>query len=148
MGKKEEENKLAVVQNGNKTDNNKKEDQERTIRNKESLLKALEQTLGIVHPACKMANLNRSTYYDYMSDDPEFKKKVLDIMEGTKDFVETSLMAQIRDGNTAATIFYAKTKMRDRGYIETQVIATTDLDAFASKSDEELLEIINRKSVK
>ena len=34
------------------------------------------------------------------------------------DFGETQLHAQIREGNTSATIFFLKTKGKRRGYIE------------------------------
>ena len=39
---------------------------------KESLLKALEQSLGVVTVACKKADIPRSTYYKWLNEDPKF----------------------------------------------------------------------------
>lgn len=85
---------------------------------KRAFLEALEKTLGVVTTACKMAEINRSTYYDWIEKDPEFKKRVMDIGEIALDFAESSLHKQIKRGNTIATIFYLKTKGKKRGYIE------------------------------
>lgn len=44
------------------------------------------------------------------------------------DWVESKLLDLIEEGNVAATIFFAKTQMKDRGYVERQEIANA-LDA-------------------
>ena len=103
---------------------------------KERLLKALEQSLGVVTTACKNAMVHRSTYYDYCKNDPEFKKQVDDIQNVALDFAESQLHKQIGSGNTSATIFYLKTKGSKRGYIEKQDITqTTNLKTNLSFSD-------------
>ena len=57
---------------------------------KEKLLKALEETQGLIYHACKKAgNISRSTYYRYMREDKEFAKAVEDIKEAQIDYVET-----------------------------------------------------------
>ena len=60
---------------------------------KDSILKALEKSLGVVNNACRIANV-------------------------ALDFAESQLYKQIADNSTAATIFYLKTKGKHRGYIE------------------------------
>ena len=88
--------------------------------NKNQLLAALEKSLGVVTAACKMANIDRSVFYDYMQKDPEFKKKVEDLEDYCMDFVETQFLKNIQQGNTAEILFYLKTKGRKRGYTERQ----------------------------
>lgn len=95
-------------------------------QNKKILLDALEKSLGIVTTACKKAGLNRSTYYEYMANDPEFVKQVKDIENIVKDFVESQLHKQIKEGNHVSTIFYLKTKGRDRGYQESVQVSGDD----------------------
>ena len=96
---------------------------------KSRLLEALENSLGVVTTACKKANISRKTFYQYCKDDPEFKKQVQDIENIALDFAETQLHKQIQGGNTAATIFYLKTKGKKRGYVERQEITGNDGDA-------------------
>ena len=93
---------------------------------KESIVNALEQTLGVVTSACKIVGINRSTFYRWLEDDSEFKKQVNDISNIALDFAESKLHEQIRDNNTTATIFYLKTKGKKRGYIERQEITGAD----------------------
>ena len=85
---------------------------------KESLLTALEKSLGGVTIACKTANIPRSTYYKWLKEDEEFKKQVKEIENVALDFAESQLHQQIQDNSTAATIFYLKTKGKSRGYVE------------------------------
>ena len=93
---------------------------------KESVLKALEQSLGVVNMACKKANIPRSTFYKWMKEDEDFAKQVEDIDNIALDFVESQLHRQIADNSTTATIFYLKTKGKKRGYIERQEITGAD----------------------
>ena len=96
-------------------------DESRHIK-KESLLKALEQSLGVVTVACKKAAIPRSTYYKWLSEDEDFAREVKDIENVALDFAESHLHTQIRNENTSATIFYLKTKGKKRGYVERQEI--------------------------
>ena len=93
---------------------------------KESLLKALEQSLGVVTVACKKADIPRSTYYKWLKEDEAFAIEVRDIENVALDFAESQLHKQISANSTAATIFYLKTKGKKRGYIERQEITGAD----------------------
>ena len=90
------------------------------------MIKALEQSLGIVTVACKKADIPRSTFYKWLKEDEEFKKQVIDIENIALDFAESQLHKQISDNSTSATIFYLKTKGKKRGYIERQEITGAD----------------------
>jgi hypothetical protein len=85
---------------------------------KRELLKALEASLGVITQACKMVGCNRSTFYTYMKEDPEFAKKVTDLENVALDFAESKLYKQIEKENITAIIFYLKTKGKHRGYVE------------------------------
>ena len=92
-------------------------DKSRHIK-KESILKALENSLGVVTVACKKSDIPRSTYYKWLNEDEDFKAAVKDIENIALDFGESQLHKQIGSGNTSATIFFLKTKGKKRGYIE------------------------------
>ena len=85
---------------------------------KKALLESLEKSLGVVTTACKQVGIDRTTFYRYYKEDKEFKKQVDDLSNVAKDFVESQLFKQIQDGVPTSTIFYLKTKAKDRGYIE------------------------------
>lgn len=87
-------------------------------QNKKALIEALELSLGIVTSACRAAKLDRTTFYRYVNDDPDFAKAVGDISNVALDAVEGALFRQIQADVPASTIFYLKTKGKDRGYVE------------------------------
>ncbi|QDP49702.1 MAG: hypothetical protein Unbinned1953contig1002_17 [Prokaryotic dsDNA virus sp.] len=94
---------------------------------KETIIKALESSLGVVTTACKKTDIPRSTFYKWLKEDDDFASKVKDIENVSLDFAESKLFEQIQENNTSATIFYLKTKGRKRGYWEKQQMdMTTD----------------------
>ena len=86
------------------------------------MIKALEQSLGVVTTAAKIAGIDRSTHYEWLKTDEDYNQKVIDLENVTLDFAESQLHKQVKDGNTTATIFLLKTKGKKRGYIERQEI--------------------------
>ena len=90
------------------------------------MLKALEKSLGVVTVACRKSEIPRSTFYKWLNEDKQFAKDVSDIENIALDFAESQLHEQIGNANTAATIFYLKTKGKKRGYIERQEITGVD----------------------
>jgi ACT domain-containing protein len=86
--------------------------------NKKALLKALEKSMGIVSKACKIVDLDRSTFYKYYNEDEEFKNDVDNMQDYVLDFAESKLLENIKDKKETSIIFYLKTKGRKRGYIE------------------------------
>ena len=89
---------------------------------KRAMIEALEKSLGIVTSACKSVGINRSTHYDWLKSDEDYKSEVESIEDIAIDFAESQLHKQIKDGNPTSTIFYLKTKAKKRGYIERQEI--------------------------
>lgn len=81
-------------------------------------LDAYELSAGNVSHACKGAGISRQTYYNWLDKFDTFKKGIAEIDEATKDFAESILMKMLQEKNVTATIFYLKTKCKDRGYVE------------------------------
>lgn len=85
---------------------------------KQKMLKALEESHGVVTTACSKAGISRAQYYRWWNDDEKFRQQCDDIQESAIDFVESELFKQIKQGNITGQIFYLKTKGKHRGYIE------------------------------
>tara|TARA_R110000803_G_scaffold44923_2_gene94874 strand:+ start:479 stop:892 length:414 start_codon:yes stop_codon:yes gene_type:complete len=108
----------------------------KTEHSKKKVVDALEKSLGVVTTACKIAEVSRTQFYQWLKDDEDFAKKVQEIENVTLDFVESQLHKQIKENSTAATIFFLKTKGKKRGYIERQEIDhTTQGEAIGSSID-------------
>ena len=88
----------------------------KTDNSKKKLLKALLDTRGLVLTACKKAKVSRSQHYKWCKVDKEYKASVDEINDMMVEGVESKLKDLIDDGNTAAIIFYLKTKGKDAGY--------------------------------
>ncbi len=99
----------------------------RTNSRKEAMLQALNKTRGIVSPACEVVGINRCTHYEWMQEDPKYKKAVEDIQEVKIDFMETALSQRIEKGDTAAIIFGLKCLGKNRGFFEKQVNENRDM---------------------
>ena len=104
--------------NGIRKEMKKKYNNSNTIKRKTQLLDALEKSLGVVTSACKATKIDRTTFYRWMIDDPEFKSAVNELADVALDFGETQLFKQIQNGVPSSTIFFLKTKGKKRGYIE------------------------------
>jgi len=100
----------------------------KTDAQKEAMLKALEATLGVVTPAAKVAGVRRQTHYDWMQRDAAYKQQVDELTEMALDFAESKLHKLIQEGNFTATIFFLKTKGRNRGYVERQEVQATNFN--------------------
>lgn len=90
------------------------------------MIQAMIVHMGVVTTAAKSIDIARSTHYEWMENDPAYKQKIIDLREVKKDFVESKLMKLVEQGDTAATIFSAKTLLKDRGYVERQEITGAD----------------------
>ena len=93
---------------------------------KKAMIQALEKALGIVTQACKVVGISRQTHYNWMNSDEDYKTAEEDLGDVALDFAESKLHKLIDSGNPAATIFYLKTKGKNRGYVERQEIAVAE----------------------
>ena len=111
---------------------------------KETLLQALESSLGIVSTACNRSGISRSSFYKWYHEDEEFRKKVDDIDNVKLDFVETKLFKNIENEKEKSIIFYLQHKGHKRGYIQKQNINLTSNEEDINKIE---IEIIKPKGV-
>jgi hypothetical protein len=88
--------------------------------NKKAMINALKKTLGVVAPACELVGIARSTHYRWIEEDKNYKDQIIEILDIQIDFVESKLFENISKNDITSTIFYLKTKGRERGYIEKQ----------------------------
>lgn len=111
---------------------------------KRLVLEKLYDSHGIITTATQNANIARSTFYEWLGSDEEFKAAVEAVNESAIDFVESKLFQKIngiqvgkydQDGelqvyeqppSDTAIIFYLKTKAKKRGYVERQELTGAD----------------------
>ena len=91
-------------------------------RQQSDFLVSLEKSLGIITAAIEATGVSRAKYITWLNVDEEFSKRVDLIMEKQIDFVESKLLEKINKGDTTAITFYLKTKGKDRGYTEKQIM--------------------------
>jgi len=97
-----------------------------TETRKQAMLVALEKSLGVVTSAARQVGIERTTHYHWLKEDEEYKRAVESIEDVALDFAETKLHTLIQNEDTAATIFYLKTKGKKRGYVERQELTGTE----------------------
>ena len=114
------------------------------------MLEALKHSMAIVTPALEMIGLPRSVYYNWLKTDPGFREEVANIEESRYDFVETKMMNRINEGSDTMLIWYSKTKMKHRGFIERTEVEVTNTPAFVVKPEQKgvnkVMDIIHKKT--
>ena len=112
---------------------------ERTLK-KDTLLQALESSLGIVSTACNRTGISRSSFYKWYKEDEEFRQKVDEIDNVKLDYVETKLFKNIENEKEKSIIFYLQHKGHKRGYIQRQNINLTSNEEDIKKIEIEIIE--------
>ena len=115
---------------------------------KETLLQALESSLGIVSTACNRSGISRSSFYKWYHEDEEFRKKVDDIDNVKLDYVETKLFKNIENEKEKSIIFYLQHKGHKRGYVQKQNINLTSNEEDIKKIEIEIIESKGNSSIK
>lgn len=109
-----------------------------------AFLNALAESRGIISTACKRVGISRQTYYNWLADDEAFRDACNEIAEEQIDQVESRLLDLIEEGDVSSTLFYLKTKGRNRGYNERLELTGKDGKDLTSISDSDLDERIAR----
>jgi hypothetical protein len=84
--------------------------------------KAIKEHKGFITQAAKTLGISRSHLHVLINRHPTIKEALTDAREEMKDFAESKIYQGINNDNTALLILYAKTQMKDRGYVERQEI--------------------------
>jgi hypothetical protein len=85
---------------------------------KEDFEKAIDGCRGIKSVVYKRVGTDNKTLDRYLEKYPELQEQLDHARVETDDMVESKIIDQIEAGNTAMIIFYAKTRMQNRGYVE------------------------------
>ena len=84
--------------------------------------KKISSSFGNITTIAKRLGVNRSTVYGYIKRWAGVREAIDDARETRKDLVEDKMMKRIMEGSDTMVIFFAKTQMKDRGYVERQEI--------------------------
>lgn len=116
-----------------------------------------------VSRSCKAFKINRKTFYDWYNSDTAFREAVEEARQEIKDFGESQLLTLMKgipkldaEGkiigwvsrpDTAAIIFFNKTKNKDRGYVERVEIRnreepTIDMAKLSAEERKQLYDLI------
>lgn len=103
-----------------------------------AMLTALKLNSNNISVSCKQIKIARQTHYDWINNNEIYKQAYHDITESVIDYVESSLLKNIKDGNVTAQIFFLKTKAKHRGYVERTEVINKSVDEFDELSDEDI----------
>ena len=90
------------------------------------VIKALEDSKGILSNAAKSLGVSRNYIYRMMDKFPKIKEARDNAEEAALDYVESKLFELIDNLEKTAIIFFLKTKGYKRAYVEKQVVETIE----------------------
>ena len=108
------------------------------------MIQALTKSLGNVSSACKSIGIERSTHYDWLESDPNYKNEVESISDYSLDFVESKLIENINDKKESSIFFYLKCKGKKRGWIEKSEIQNTNINYNQEMTDEQMNDVLDK----
>lgn len=91
-------------------------------RTRKQIEEAVKESLGNVTTICSRLGISRQTWYRWVESHPWVDELRQAEVEKTFDWVESKILGKIEEGDTIMTIFFAKTRMKQRGYVERQEI--------------------------
>lgn len=130
---------------------------------KELFISIFKSNTTDVSRSCKAFKINRKTFYDWYKTDEAFREAVDEAREEVKDFGESQLLTLMKGipklnpagkiigwisrPDTAAIIFFNKTKNKDRGYVERMEIRnreepTIDMAKLSAEERKQLYDLI------
>lgn len=92
---------------------------------KKKVIDAIKGSGGNKMLISKRIGCSRDTLDAYLAESPDIRQAFDTEIEELGDVVEAKIIQGIQEGNVALTIFYAKTKLKNRGYVERQEIDST-----------------------
>ena len=89
-----------------------------TVIKKEQCINLFFSKTGNISELCKAMGIHRSTFYEWINTDKDFKEKIEAEKESLIDFAESKLFNLMNEKNITAIIFFLKSKGKERGYWE------------------------------
>lgn len=83
-------------------------------------------SFGNITTISRRLGIARETVYAYAKRWSTVAKAIDDERERRKDFVEDKMLERIMNGSDTMIIFFAKTQMKDRGYVERSELTGPD----------------------
>jgi hypothetical protein len=77
-------------------------------------LKAYENNLGHITDSCKAVKISRNAYYEWLKDDPKFKKDIEDIENSFINLTECQLRKNVKKGIQKAIEFTLTNLKKDK----------------------------------
>jgi len=99
---------------------------------KKAIQKAITGSGGLKTVIAKRLGCSRTTLYEYIEELPDIAEWIEDEREQVGDICESKIIKAIKEENTTMIIFYAKCKLKDRGYVETLNVDSTSSDGTMS----------------
>lgn len=94
-----------------------KEDDDRTRRRKQNaMVKAVEDTRGLIGLACRKAEVSERTHRHWMQHDDEYRYRIQSATEIGHDMVEFRLLQKCDEGDVQAIRTFTSARMKSRGY--------------------------------
>lgn len=94
----------------------------------EQMAEALIKAQGFISATAEILGCSQQTVRNYIEKYDSVRQARDDSAEKTLDYVESKLMALVREKNATAIIFYLKTRGKSRGYVERQEVTGKDGD--------------------
>lgn len=92
--------------------------EEESVTLKKEFLELFAKRAGAVYLTCSEIGIPSQTYQYWRLHDAEFHKACAEVKESIKDKMEFSLVRDALEHGGSDRMFYMKTQMKDRGYIE------------------------------
>jgi hypothetical protein len=97
----------------------------------QAFLKLYVENFGNVTTCCKILEIERCTYYDWLKKYKKFKQQIESVQpnEILVDFLENKWAQKVKEGDVACIIYGLKAKGKERGWserIETEMIPMKD----------------------
>ncbi len=120
----------------------KKKAMAHTAAEKERFVEVFRSNATDVSRACRAFRITRKTFYEWLKTDEHFRALIDEAREEIKDFAESQLLTLMKGipkldeqgriigwvsrPDTAAIIFFNKTRNKDRGYVERMEIRSRE----------------------
>ena len=136
-----------------------KENDDRTRRRKQNaMVKAVEDTRGLIGLACRKAEVSERTHRYWMAEDENYRYRIQSAVEIGHDMVEFRLLQKCDEGDVAALKTFLSARMKNRGYgvsrreqsgidgapIEINTNSPTIEELISSTSPDELAGLVDR----